>query len=536
MINEPRFVTLLGATGQIRTATHDDREWTVVPVVALVEGVIHAVNAPWPELVRSGLFPKALAKWEGKPIFSGHPMRDGVPIDGLLPDVLPTSFGLVRNATANAKALQMEAWLDHARCGEGTPGARILERVRAVPPKPVEVSVGAWTYMKANEGTWTNGKRYAGEWVDWEPNHLALLVDQRGACDLEMGCGTHRVAMRVAADGQSLELEEAVSDHKGLFQRVLAFFRSAMPRGWGDDEVKQELREALEALEPVLLTNGGEILRVKNDVVVYCLYPPANYYGAPHLSKMTYWTRGYTFNTETQKFVVDVERTQVEPTTHYEPYRAAGESQEQLEPTLTAACSCGNDAATAAGEISMTKAERIAALVTNPHSPIKDAVELGKLEDATLTALEASTAALKAASEAPKPTPAAATEATPAATVAATAATPAAPAPVVADESEDEFLAKRPSIKAIVDGHRAAQAAKKVALVASIRAASQLLTEEQLNAKSIEDLEVFAALAKVEAPAPAVDYSLRGIPRAASSASDLASFAAPDPYAQPATH
>jgi hypothetical protein len=47
--NNLREIRLLGATGQVRTEMVDGREHLVVPVIALMEGVIHAVNAEVPE-------------------------------------------------------------------------------------------------------------------------------------------------------------------------------------------------------------------------------------------------------------------------------------------------------------------------------------------------------------------------------------------------------------------------------------------------------------------------------------------------------
>lgn len=523
-----RYVTLLGATGAIRTATHDGRDWTVVPVVALVEGVIHAVNAPQPELVRSGLFHRKLAQWESKPVFAGHPMKNGVPVDGLLPDVIASSFGVVRNASSD-RSLRMEAWLDHAKCLDGTPGGRVLERVQSVPPKPLEVSVGVWVHAKAGDGQWLNGKRYAAEWLDWEPNHLALLDDGKmGACSVDMGCGTHRIAMRVAASGD-LELDREEDATPMTFkERFTTFFRSLMPRGWGDDEVKQELRDALDLVEPLLRTGGGEIVRVKNDAVIYCLYPPSNYYDAPMgpASKMTYWSRGYTFDTATQMFLVDAERTQVEPTTHYEPYRAAGDVQDVPEPTPKAPCACGHLAAAAAGEVTMERKDRIAALVANPHSPVKSLKMLEAATDDELGGIEATAGAIKAAAEKAVTDAAAlktANEATEKARQDLKVATDALAAPVAEDRLPQ-------NIRDLVAREAAREAAEKTALVDTLKAAAAgSFTEDELRAKPIEELKKLATLMKATIPAPAVDFSLIGMPRVAA-AGDLASYAPPDSY------
>lgn len=551
MATEARFVTLLGATGVVRKDTYNGREHLVVPVIALVEGVIHPVNAPAPELVRAECFTPSVAEWEGKPLMAGHPMRGREPLAvGDNPDLLRESFGLTRNPRVDSKRLCMEAWLDPSRMTEGH-SAKILDAVTSEPPKPVEVSVGVWTPLKNIAGVWTNGKRYAGEWQPFKPDHLALFADGRkGACSTEMGCGLPRVAMRVAEDGQSVELEDVAQ--KGRIERLLdrlsvaqvgklidaVFFRSAMPRGWGDDEVKQELREALEVVEPIART-GGEIIRVKNDAVIYCLYPPANYYDSPMgpTAKMTYWQRSYTFDTATQKFTVAPERTQVEPTTHYEPYRASAvqELPESLEPTLNAACACGNHAAAAAGENIMDRSARIAALVANPHSPVKSLKMLEAASDEELAQLETSAGALKAAAEATAPVPATTSAAAAPVPAAATAAPPAStPAPTAAAtvETEDEVLARFPGIKAAVESHRAAQTAQQTALVTTIRAAGQAFTEDELRAMSIEQLTKLATFAKVDVPK--IDYSGRGVPRSAAAAADsLASYAPPDPYADP---
>ncbi len=203
-----KFLTLRGATGMSRRETLDGRAYTVVPAIALVEGVIHPVNAPHPELVRAERFAGAVAKWERQPIFAGHPMENGVPVSGKLPGVLPKSFGFTRNASAADKQLRMEVWIDEAKAAQDAHSAEILRRSQA--HEPCEVSVGVFVHASKAEGTWSNGRRYAGEWMSMEPDHLALFGDgRRGACSIDMGCGTCRAAeenvMRVAEDG-SLEL------------------------------------------------------------------------------------------------------------------------------------------------------------------------------------------------------------------------------------------------------------------------------------------------------------------------------------------
>ena len=224
-MNVQRFVTLRSATLKHRIAQRDGRDHVVVPVVALVEGVIHPVNAPHAELVKAERFASSLAEWEGQPIFAGHPMKDGIPVDGHLEDILPLSFGFVANAKATNKQLTMEAWIDPDRAATSDAGKRILERATHDTPDVIEVSVGVFVTMQDAEGEF-NGRKYKGEWLAIKPNHLALLSERQvGACSIEMGCGALRAAehcgcqdyeqpsMKLNADG-SFEVLGDVMGHE----------------------------------------------------------------------------------------------------------------------------------------------------------------------------------------------------------------------------------------------------------------------------------------------------------------------------------
>jgi hypothetical protein len=53
-----RHVHLTATTEHVRYGSYQNRQHLVVPVVALVEGVIHAVNAKNPELVTRQCLPR----------------------------------------------------------------------------------------------------------------------------------------------------------------------------------------------------------------------------------------------------------------------------------------------------------------------------------------------------------------------------------------------------------------------------------------------------------------------------------------------
>lgn len=531
-MKDMRYVTILGATGKHRIEMFQGREHVVVPVVALVEGVIHAVNSPQPELVTAEEFSHGYESWNGRPIFPGHPVRSGVPVSGNSPEVLTDSIGLIFNTRVDKNKLPMELFFDPEKCSRTAKGRRILEKARA--DEGMEVSVGVFVHPEPAEGEF-NGKRYAAKWRRPMPDHIAVLGENEiGACSREMGCGTHRVAMRVAADGSWSE-EAIAEDKRAWLSRITsAIGRWLQPRGWGDDEVKQELYSALLKVEPML--RYGDIVRVKNDIVIYVLYPPPSpsyvdpsYMAWPENS-VTYWQREYEFDSATQSFKVSGEKTEVAPATVYEPVKRAASSGCGCQST-SGGCSCGghahnNQPARTEGVNAMDRVATIKALAANPHSPVKSLKMLEAATDEELAALQTTAEEAKAAAD--KPAPAAA----PAAVVTAPVVAAAAPAATVTPEpkTEQQWLDEAPAaVREEFVALRAAREAAKTELVSKLKTAcSGTYSEEELKAKSIDELKKLATLMKVDEPKR--DFSGLGLPRVAASVNNEVA-AAPDSWA-----
>lgn len=188
MVPQSRNLVLTLATAgvNIRTETYQGREHVVVPVVALVEGIVHAMNASNPELVTAEEFSRAPIGWNGRPIFYGHPLVKGRPVSGNTPEVLESkSVGIVFNTLVKDSKLTMEAWIDKEKADAVDP--TLLVRVLA--GDPIEISVGAFVETDDSKGEF-KGKKYLGAWHDIVPDHLALLpVGEEGACSRKMGCG-----------------------------------------------------------------------------------------------------------------------------------------------------------------------------------------------------------------------------------------------------------------------------------------------------------------------------------------------------------
>ena len=182
---------LAGTTGAVRTAMHNGREHLVVPVVALMEGVIHAINAPSAELVPLTTLSEKPERWNDRPVVLGHPTRGGRQCSANDPEIMAShAFGQVREAQIKGAKLICEAWVDPVRLE--TLGAQaLLAKLRA--GEMVDVSVGAFVSTTDEAGDWY-GKKFAATWMQIQPDHLAFLPHTSGACSLEMGCGANRAA------------------------------------------------------------------------------------------------------------------------------------------------------------------------------------------------------------------------------------------------------------------------------------------------------------------------------------------------------
>jgi hypothetical protein len=198
-VAESRALHLLGAIGKVRTDMVGKLEHLIVPVVALIEGVIHAVNSDYPELVPVKTLQQMAKTFNDKPITLGHPKKDGKQCSASDAAALGSHIGFIRNARVEGKKLLMEALIDTSKAKKLDPNMY----ARLEQGGTEEVSVGALVVTDKQPGEWLGPqeikKPYKATWVAGEGDHLAFL-NTRGACSVSMGCGTHRAAMRVCAD------------------------------------------------------------------------------------------------------------------------------------------------------------------------------------------------------------------------------------------------------------------------------------------------------------------------------------------------
>lgn len=449
----------VNSTGLARTEQYLGRTWTVVPVVALVEGVVHAANAEDPELVQAEAFTKYPEGWDGRPVFVGHPQIDGEYVGGNTPAVLETlAVGQVFNAGIKKGKLAMEAWLDNERAAAVPSLARLLERIAA--NEPIEISVGAFVETDGAAGEY-EGMKYASAWVSITPDHLALLPeDQVGACSRKAGCGVR------AASAKGAGMSEPKK--QGILSRILGALRTAQsPEEMSDNDVRRKLHDALKAGG----VSGCYVEAVYDDAVVYAAY------GDYGMSK--YYRRGYALGEGGVTLTGDA--VEVEPVLSYEP--VGGGDDDDAKPTSLT---------TATGAPCKCREHQPETLQEN-KSMTRDEL-LNKLANVGDAQIEAFVASLE-------------TPAAPPAPVAPEAPTVAAAAPTF-----ETLLAAAPAEvrESIQAGVRVAAERKATTIKALKDSGKCDLPDAVLNAMPQAQLD---ALTKLAGIGPAVDFSALGAAR-----------------------
>ena len=195
------MITFKAETGKSRKEKFNGIEHLVIPVVALVEGVLHSANSEQPELALASEFGKAPAGWNGRPVTINHPEVRGEKVSANSPEILETEqIGQLFNTKLSDKKLKTEAWINVERASEL--GDEIEATVqRLLDGEVVEVSTGLFSDIEPEEGT-HEGEQFFGVWRNVIPDHLAVLTDGNiGACSVADGCGANRANSHYKGNG-----------------------------------------------------------------------------------------------------------------------------------------------------------------------------------------------------------------------------------------------------------------------------------------------------------------------------------------------
>lgn len=182
--------------GTLRRDTLNGKEYLVAPVVAVQEGVYlyprQNGRGIKREFLNTEAIEESLPDWEGVPLTIPHPEDDkGRP--GLIvnAETTHTDVGQFRNVSVDGDSLVGETWIREDAVG--TVNGKLEEYIEAIESgEPQEVSTGYRANTEVEKGTYNN-QRYTYQQDGLEPDHLALLPDERGNCSVEEGCGAGQV-------------------------------------------------------------------------------------------------------------------------------------------------------------------------------------------------------------------------------------------------------------------------------------------------------------------------------------------------------
>lgn len=177
---------------QLRREEFQGREHLVSPVVAVQEMILPNTQ----EFLPAEEIELSVGFWEGVPVAIGHPQRNGQGVSAGLRDVqenevIGRMFDVFFHAPS--RSLRGELWIDLERAPDVDRGAELLDALETAEGEiPVEVSTAYFAKVEPESGTF-NGVEFEGIQREIRPDHLAILLDQMGACSVAAGCGTPRI-------------------------------------------------------------------------------------------------------------------------------------------------------------------------------------------------------------------------------------------------------------------------------------------------------------------------------------------------------
>lgn len=191
-----QFITN-GQSGLARREELNGVAYRVLPVVAIKEGVLNE------EFVSASEIAACLDQWNGRPATVAHPKIGNEFVTANDPAIASAYVvGQVYYNSFTENKQRGEIWVDEARAQRTDAGRELLTRIDA--GLPIEVSTAYFRDLDPTPGNW-NGIAYKGRARNLRPDHLAILLHERGACSWEDGCGCPRVNVQEGEKGENME-------------------------------------------------------------------------------------------------------------------------------------------------------------------------------------------------------------------------------------------------------------------------------------------------------------------------------------------
>ncbi len=225
-----RIVFQADHTRGLRTEQRVGRAWTVVPIVALREMVLHCGGChPGGELISAKEIGRSVRSWNGRPVTLNHP-RDA---EGFLtlandsPEFFDTqAVGQIWNTSFDGDRLLMELWLDSETLRKKSDGPAVLAALND-DKAFIEVSTG---YLRdpVNESGTHRNENFAARQENLVPDHVAVLIESEGACSVADGCGGPRELAAAQKQGTTVDLD---GEKKGMLATLQGAITSALSAG-----------------------------------------------------------------------------------------------------------------------------------------------------------------------------------------------------------------------------------------------------------------------------------------------------------------
>lgn len=255
--------TIKAQAGQAEQRELHGKTHTVIPLIALVEGVIQGITSPTPEFVSAGTMNRSIASWNGRPVVIDHPRLEGQLVSANLPEVLETELvGTIFNARVEDGKMKMEAWIrhDHPDASE-----RILSTLDRVVngQEIVELSTGFFADINPSVGVYQE-EHFDAIITSIFPDHLAILSSGVGACSVADGAGTNRLNAAGAQPGDS---ESEMALRPSVIDRVLVAL------GLRSNLTHDDIHRALTSkLDQILAVDFFFIWDVTDQTVIYVTF------------------------------------------------------------------------------------------------------------------------------------------------------------------------------------------------------------------------------------------------------------------------
>lgn len=433
-----------------RIDTMEGREFVVVPMVILTEGV-HA-GSDGPLYYSPEELSKTPACWNHKPIVVYHPEMNGEGVSACSPAIITNrKVGVMMNTVYEKGRLKSEAWIEKPRAD--LVDNRIMEAINN--SEMMEVSTGVFIDMEAEPGKW-NGEDYTGIARNFRPDHLALLPDKIGACSIADGAGLLRNQDDASKKILLAKAVHTILQHLGPVANEMSFSNI-------QDSIVHELKKKLG------VTDNGPWPWIAAAYSNFFIYEWQN----------KFWRLGFT-SSDTGITLSDIAPVEVVRVTEWRTVN-------------------GSFVGNQINQEQFMKKTIIDQLIANTASSFVEAdrAKLEALSEAQLTTMQKALAP-----PAPAPVVAPAVVPAPAAAAPAAPATNAAPVPAKVVSVEEYIAAAPKGIAEVLTNGVSAYNAEKEALITQLTAnAGCPFTKEELNNRPLGELRSLVKLAGIAAPA-----------------------------------